>query len=259
MSYRSEPQYLRTARRGVTACEHSRTAGYCDPCWRAALDRGLSPAEWALLDAEAKFFASPTTRMPKMPEPKALKAIKPLDVARVVSESQRLYPIEEDRRARLEQYIGATYAPGWKVAHTNGNAMLLVRDAKALTPNPEVAKLGLKHGDPIGTFTPDHWLAYQRVRLAITDLSYGNDKVKFYFTTKGLVLSADATAIWNGGTATREACYWPGQGHPHEAIFPDQNLWPLRGRTLTVTPGHEGRPWKFADDEVALVLMEYRR
>lgn len=124
-------------------CEHSKT-GYCDPCWRAALARGLTPAEWdqlhryAVDQMYATYHARPI-KIPAAPKPAPQWNGTAIDVIRgKISES-----IEDKDRHKISTWIGGG-GNGYAIVATDGARMLAVPAADPKRLSGAVEYLGLE-------------------------------------------------------------------------------------------------------------------
>lgn len=118
-------------------CEHrdGYQAGYCDPCWRAALDRGLSSDEWAALHRGAANQPR-RTRTKGLPSLKGLTPAKPWNGTVAADISTAIAAGTEDTiRDRCARWIGAG-AHGFTVRQTDGYRLFAQRGT-----GPELAGL----------------------------------------------------------------------------------------------------------------------
>jgi hypothetical protein len=115
--------------RGITVnvpwptCAHNRYGGYCDPCWQAALARGLTPEEWGYLQWQAAkqprgSRARTLTRLPAAPKAQPLK-----DAETIAALIATIGLIASASTCQDHQING------YRLRATDGSRMLLTQDA----------------------------------------------------------------------------------------------------------------------------------
>lgn len=177
-------------------CEHSKT-GYCDPCWRAALARGLTPAEWDQLHRYAvdQMYASYHAKPIKIPA--APKPAPCWNGTAIESLSARIRDtIEEKDRHKIGKWIGSG-GHGYAIVATDGARMLAVR---AVDPP------SLGGAEYLGTELYPTWiplpagcdLALRRV-MTIYDTSTRHALVRCTWT--GAELRLETKDTWVGSAA----------------------------------------------------------
>lgn len=121
------------------SCEHQ-SGSYCDSCWLAALTRGLSADEWAILHRKAadqprgtvtRKYAAPKGFAPA----KAWNGTAVADIAGAIAAS-----VDENIRHKCDTFQGCG-AHGYVVVRTDGRRLLATKtkdEGKPLTALPEM-------------------------------------------------------------------------------------------------------------------------
>lgn len=233
-------------------CEHNST-GYCISCWRAALVRGLTPAEWDQLHRQAADQMYPTyhakpTRIPPPPKPAPCWNGTAVDVIGAKIRET----IEDKDRPKIATWIGGG-GSGYGIVATDGARMLAVPavDPKRLSGAVEY----------LGTAMYPTWiplpagcdLVLRRV-LTIYDSSTRHALVTC--TWDGAELRLETKASWVGSAA--EGIPVDGPSTPAEVCLDGRMLSDVLRGPIQLGIGTNCIMLRPADDSWRYVQMGFR-